>query len=241
MSATDLIPTVRPVGAAAADSLATRGGPWFDVAEPRLARELAAATAAHRRFVRDLHDGAQQQFVAANINAKRAQQAWSTDPVKARRMLDASVTQSNDGLRMLRELVAGTRPSGLSRLGLRAAVERLAEGLPLPVHVDVTTAPLPASLEASLYFFLSEALTNVVRHAGASGAAITVSVTPHEVTAEVSDDGIGGVRLARWGSGLSGLCDRVMAFRGELTVESRLGRGTRLRARIPLSGRSEDR
>jgi signal transduction histidine kinase len=204
---------------------------------PGRTNELAEAAASHGRLVRDLHDGAQQQFVAAIINAKRAQQAWSSDPAKAKQMLDASVTQTSDGLRMLRDLVAGARPSILSELGLRVAVERLAEALPLPVRVDVTTAPLPAALEASLYFFVSEALTNVVKHAGASGAAVTVSVTADRVTAEVSDDGIGGVGLARWGSGLSGLCDRVMALRGELALESRTGRGTRLRARIPLPSR----
>jgi signal transduction histidine kinase len=141
---------------------------------------------------------------------------------------------------MLRELVAGARPSILSKFGLRVAVEKLAAALPLPVRVAVTTAPLPAALEASLYFFLSEALTNVIKHAAASGATVTVAVTADQVTAEVSDDGIGGVGLARWGSGLNGLCDRVMALGGELAVESRIGHGTCLRARIPLPSRFQD-
>jgi signal transduction histidine kinase len=179
--------------------------------------------------------------VAAIINAKRAQQAWSSDPVKAKQMLDACVTQASDGLRMLRELLAGRQPSILSKLGLRLAVEELAEALPLPVRVDVSTDHLPAALEASLYFFLSEALTNVVKHANASAAAVTVSVTAGQVTAEVCDDGVGGVGLARSGSGLRGLSDRMMALHGELAVESPIGQGTRLRARIPLPGRFQDR
>jgi signal transduction histidine kinase len=225
------------------DGVASEGGQsWIDGVELRgLTDELAGTAAARGRLVRDLHDGAQQQFVAAIINAKRAQQAWSSDPAKAKQMLDASVTQTSDGLRMLRELLAGTQPSILSKLGLRLAVEKLTEALPLPVRVDVSTDHLPAALEASLYFFLSEALTNVVKHANASAAAVTVSVMADQVTAEVSDDGIGGVRLARSGSGLTGLFDRVMALDGELAVESRSGQGTRLRARIPLPSRFQDR
>jgi signal transduction histidine kinase len=215
--------------------------PWLDGVElPEPIDELAEAAAAHGRLVRDLHAGAQQHFVVAIINARRAQQAWSSDPAKARRLLDDSVTQSSDGLRMLRELLAGARPSILSRLGLRVAVEKLAQSLPLPVLVDVTTAHLPAAIEASLYFFVSEALTNVVKHAGASRAAVTVAITADQVTAEVSDDGIGGVRFARSGIGLAGLSDRVMALHGELAVDSRIGQGTRLRARIPLPSRHQD-
>lgn len=208
---------------------------------PGLPDELAEAVAAHARLIRDLHDGAQQQFVAAIINAKRAQQAWASDPAKAKQMLDASAAQTSDGLRMLRDLLGGRQPSILSVLGLRLAVEKLAETMPLPVRVDVSTDHLPASLEANLYFFLSEALTNIVKHADASAAAVEVTATADQITVEVSDDGIGGVVFARAGSGLRSLSDRVTAHQGELSIESPRGQGTRIRARIPLPGRLQDR
>lgn len=244
-SATELraIATCAATVASRTEAVATEGGNarLDDDVEPRaITYEVAAASLAQSRLVRDLHDGAQSQFVAAAINAKRAQQAWSSDPAAAKRMLDACVAQTSDGLRMLRELLAGAQPSILSRLGLRAAVERLAQTLPVRVRVDVSPAQLPEALEASLYFFISEALINIVKHAHAAEAAVTVTVAADEVTAEVRDDGIGGVGLAGMGRALTGLSDRVTALHGELVIQSRRGQGTRLVARIPLPSRDRE-
>jgi signal transduction histidine kinase len=92
---------------------------------------------------------------------------------------------------------------------------------------------LPAPVEASVYFFVSEALTNVVKHAQASTAAVSLAAANGDLTVEVSDDGVGGAR-ATGGSGLRGLGDRVGALEGTLDVESPPGGGTLLRATIPL-------
>jgi signal transduction histidine kinase len=84
-----------------------------------------------------------------------------------------------------------------------------------------------------VYFFVSEALTNVVKHAEASCATVSIGASNGELMVEVADDGVGGAGAAA-GSGLRGLGDRVGALDGTLDVESPLGGGTLLRARIPL-------
>ena len=94
---------------------------------------------------------------------------------------------------------------------------------------------LPAPVEASVYFVVSEALTNVAKHADASSAAVRISAGDGVLTVEVADDGAGGADM-RGGTGLSGLADRVAALDGELTVTSVPGAGTTVHAEIPLPG-----
>jgi MFS family permease len=106
-----------------------------------------------------------------------------------------------------------------------------------PVHVRIGTLPrrrFPASVEATAYFVVSEALTNVARHSGSSAARVDLDVEkPSSLVVTVADDGVGGASLDR-GSGLRGLADRVALLDGSLEVTSPPGVGTSLRARIPL-------
>ena len=88
-------------------------------------------------------------------------------------------------------------------------------------------------MEASVYFFVSEALTNVVKHAQAASATVSIGASNGGLTVEVCDDGVGGAQ-AGVGTGLRGLGDRVGALDGTLEVDSPPGGGTLLRARIPL-------
>ena len=92
----------------------------------------------------------------------------------------------------LRELAHGILPAALIRGGLQAGVEALVSRAPLPVSVDVAGERLPAGVEATAYFVISEALTNVVKHAHAAGAWVTARVERGELRVEVGDDGIGG-------------------------------------------------
>jgi signal transduction histidine kinase len=104
----------------------------------------------------------------------------------------------------------------------------------LPVSVDVSAERLPAGDEATAYFVASEALTNVVKHARAGGAAVTARVERGELRVEIRDDGVGGARGGD-GTGLRGLEDRVSALAGRLVVESPPGGGTRVCARLPTA------
>jgi PAS domain S-box-containing protein len=212
-----------------------------DVAEARAAearaaqrRTIEAADAARRQVTRDLHDGAQQQFVNVVINLQLSRQKWDSDPDRARELLDSAAEQAKAGIDELRELAAGIHPAILTNRGLGAAVEALAARLPIPVSpLELRVERLPAAIEASVYFFVSEALTNIVKHARAESASLRLSTEPGALTVEVVDDGVGGADLAG-GSGLPGLADRIAALDGELTVRSDPGEGTTLRARLPL-------
>jgi signal transduction histidine kinase len=198
-------------------------------------RILDAGDSARRRLARDLHDGAQQKFVTAMINLQLAQGKFDTDPQRARRYLDDAVLQAEAGLAELRDFVTGIHPPILTHLGLRAALDSLVDALPIPVAMDVTETRFAHILEDSVYYFVSEALTNVVKHAHASRATVRVAAGDTLLCAEVSDDGLGGATLTSGGTGLMGLLDRVEALDGELTISSPPTSGTTLRALIPLS------
>jgi signal transduction histidine kinase len=204
--------------------------------ELRVARRriIEAADAARAQLERDLHDGAQQQFVSAMLQLQLAERRVASDPDGARELRAQAIELASSGVDELRRLAAGIHPAILTDRGLGAAVQSLASRLPLPVTVARTPdMRLPGAVEASVYFFVSEALTNVVKHAAASCATVSIGASNGELTVEVGDDGVGGARDAG-GSGLRGLGDRVAALDGTLDVESPPGGGTLLRARIPL-------
>jgi PAS domain S-box-containing protein len=197
-------------------------------------RIIEAADAARAQLERDLHDGAQQQFVSALLQLQLAERKAASDPEGARKLRSQAIALASGGINELRRLAAGIHPAILTDRGLGPAVESLASRLPVDVSV-VQTLPvrLPAPVEASVYFFVSEALTNVVKHAHAGSATVSIGASNGDLTVEVSDDGVGGAQAAG-GSGLRGLGDRVGALDGTLEVESPAGGGTLLRARIPL-------
>jgi signal transduction histidine kinase len=207
-------------------------------------RVIEAADAARRRVTRDLHDGAQQQFVNAVIGLKLAREKWSSDPERAKEMLDGALHEANRGIESLRELAVGLHPAILSNRGLAAALDSLAVRLPIPVVLDVSDLRLTEPIEASIYFFCSEALTNVIKHSGARSAGVKVALDGHRCLVEVRDDGVGGAQPRSDASGLMGLHDRIGALDGILEIVSPLGGGTVVRASIPLSadwdGRGDD-
>ncbi len=165
------------------------------------------------------------------ITLQLAQGKWSSDPHGARELLDTGVEQAKAGLHSLRELVAGIHPAILTDLGLAAAIESLAVGMPVPVRTDIMSDRLPPSFEASIYFFVAEGLTNVIKHAEASEAGVRIAMEAGGIVVQTTDDGVGGVDPAH--SGLTRLSDRVEALGGQMTVSSPLGKGTTLTANIP--------
>ncbi|MGD0702749.1 MAG: PAS domain S-box protein [Trebonia sp.] len=199
------------------------------------ARLVTASDAARQRVTRDLHDGAQQRLVATLINLQLAEQKWDAAPQRARELLGLAVRDARAGLEELREIVAGILPATLTQHGLAAAIGALAARLPIPVQVDVPAGRLPAVVEVSVYFFCSEALTNVVKHARARSARVQIELDVGQCTVEVRDDGVGGARPRLESSGLVGLRDRIGALDGTMDIISPAAGGTALRAVIPLS------
>jgi signal transduction histidine kinase len=197
------------------------------------ARIVAAGDETRRRIERDLHDGAQQRLVHAVIVLKLALAALPQDEVDVRELVSEALRHAEQATSELRELAHGILPAALIRGGLRAGVEALTSRVRLSVSVDVQVDRLPPGIEATAYFVISEALTNVVKHASASGAWVTALVEDGELRVEVRDDGIGGAR-GGYGTGLGGLQDRVAALDGHLTIDSAQGTGTRVYAVLPL-------
>ena len=196
-------------------------------------RVLAAADRERRQVVRDIHDGAQQRLVHTVVTLKLATRLIDRDPEQAKGMLDEALENAQKATSELRELAHGIMPSALTHGGLRAGVDALASRMPLPVVSDVADDRFPPELEATVYFVIAEALTNVAKHAKAQEARVTVGRDGDLLVAEISDDGIGGAFVG--GSGLLGLEDRLEAVGGRLQVSSPPGDGTALRIEIPLA------
>jgi signal transduction histidine kinase len=197
------------------------------------ARLVAAADESRRRIERDLHDGAQQRLVHAVIVLKLALRALSDVDGQAGDLVAEALRHTEEANAELRELAHGILPGALTRGGLRAGVEALVSRVSLPVRVDVRVERLAAGVEATAYFVVSEALTNVVKHAQASAAAVIARVECDELRVEVRDDGVGGAR-ASYGTGLGGLEDRVSAMGGRLVLDSPSSGGTRVCAVLPV-------
>ncbi len=104
--------------------------------------------------------------------------------------------------------------------------------LDLPVAIDAPAERLPAELEASAYFIVAEALTNVIKHSHATRAEVKASLDDGLLRSRVRDDGIGGADPS--GHGLVGMADRASALGGTLSVQSPAGAGTIVTATLPL-------
>jgi signal transduction histidine kinase len=140
------------------------------------------------------------------------------------------------GLEELREIARGLHPAILGDHGLRRALEALAARIPIPVVIVAHEERLPEHIEATAYYIVSEAMTNVAKHAAAARAQVSVRREGGVLRCEVSDDGRGGADASS-GTGILGLRDRAEAAGGTLSVVSPPGRGTVVAAVLPLTDR----
>jgi signal transduction histidine kinase len=196
------------------------------------ARLVEAGDAERRRLERDLHDGAQARLVALSMLLATARNRVTDDPA-LEGLLDQARDELQTSLTELRELARGIHPAVLTDRGLEPALHALVARATVPVTAEVDAGHLPGPVEAAAYFVVSEALQNVAKYAHATSATVTVRRARGRLLVDVADDGVGGADAAR-GSGLRGLQDRVAALDGTIAVDSPAGRGTRLRAEIPL-------
>jgi len=200
---------------------------------------VAAADAERRRIERDLHDGAQQRLVSLAMNLGMARERFAGAPEPVRRAIADAHDEAVLALTELREFIRGLHPAVLNDRGLDAALSGLAARAPLPVRLRVDV-PRPASpsVEAVAYFIVSEALTNVAKHAQAARAEVTVTRDGDVLRVTVTDDGSGGAVPAEGddagaGSGLRGLTQRAAAVDGTLTIDSPPGGPTVIAAELP--------
>jgi signal transduction histidine kinase len=198
------------------------------------ARLVTVADAERRRLERDMHDGAQQRLITLALNLSRIGERLDAGSLaEARVAVQAAEEQLRTALGELRELASGIRPAILTDAGLAIALEALAEHAPLPVTVHAEIGGrLPDAVEAAAYFAVSEALTNVAKHAHARSARVDARIDGALLVVSIDDDGRGGARL-EGGTGLRGLVDRVGALDGTLDIESHSHGGTRIRVELP--------
>ena len=195
------------------------------------ARIVEAGDTERRRLERNLHDGAQQRLVSLSLSLSLMEgQLESPEQAATVAALRAELTGALDELR---ELARGLHPAILVDHGLGAALDALAARVSIPVELDIDLdGRLAAPIEAAAYYVVSEALTNVQKYAQASVAQVKVTDRDDELVLEVVDDGVGGADITS-GSGLQGLADRVEALGGSIAIDSPVGGGTSLQARIP--------
>ncbi|HIY64681.1 MAG TPA: hypothetical protein H9830_00195 [Candidatus Agrococcus pullicola] len=222
---------------------------FFDVQQPRTAEarisELLTTRAGvvlaideeRRRIERDIHDGVQQNAVSLSMLIARARRAEEPERVAA--LLDDAFAQSRRLIDEMREVAWRTYPAALDEHGLKTALEPVIRNSPVPVEVlELSETRPPRPVEAAVYFVIREALTNVVKHAEASSATLSVTTVFDSkrralAKVEVSDNGCGGA--SEEGGGLKGLSRRVAALDGTLTIRSPIGGGTRIEAEIPYA------
>ncbi len=212
-------------------------------------RIVEAADAERRRLERDIHDGAQQRLVALSMALGRVRSELrqgaeprvdpgsspaAADRAELARALDEASEDARLALAELRELARGIHPAILTQAGLGAALTSLAERASVPTEVSVDVpSRIPPAVEATAYFVVAEALTNVAKHASARAAAVSAAIDGGTLAVEVRDDGAGGADMDG-GSGLRGLRDRVEALGGSFEIASAPGSGTSIRAILPV-------
>jgi signal transduction histidine kinase len=193
------------------------------------ARLVEAGLAERRRLERDLHDGAQQHLLgmAARLTAAMARTA---DP-EATAAFGRARVEIGEILAKLRDLAHGIHPATLAQGGLSAALEEVAERLPLAIDLDIPPDRAAPGIEAAAYFVACEALSNALKHANAVSVTVTVRISASQLEMEIHDDGIGGANPA--GGGFANIMDRVSALDGHSIIDSPPGSGTRILVRIP--------
>jgi signal transduction histidine kinase len=199
-------------------------------------RLLAAQDEERRKLERNLHDGAQQQLVALQVQLRLAEQLVGRDAERQRELLGRLKEATGQALEDLRDLARGIYPPLLADRGLPAALEAQARRAPLPVEVEPDgLGRYEREVESAVYFCVLEALNNVAKYAGATRAVVRLSEAEGGMRFEVEDDGRGfDPRRTGYGTGLQGMADRLEAIGGTIEVTSSLGRGTTVRGTIPV-------
>lgn len=226
------------------ESLASRAAIAVDLSErvtrDAMRRAVEAQELERKRLARELHDETGQALTSILLELKSLEQALDSDDGRERAasLRDLVVSTLQD----VRRLAVELRPSALDDFGLAPALERLVDiyrqQASIPVHLEIQLGEgrLPSEVETTLYRLVQEALTNVAKHADATGVSVLVTRRPASVALVVEDDGggfdPGGTRDG--GLGISGMRERVALLGGRLRVESAPGKGTTLAAEVPL-------
>jgi signal transduction histidine kinase len=205
----------------------------------RIREELVVAREEERmRFRRDVHDGLGPALAAVKVRIDAARNVAGRDPAAADRILETASAGVTDAVRDIRRIVLDLRPPTIDDLGLERAIERICDQLgagSLSVSLDYRVpVALPPAFEVAVYRIVSEALTNISKHAGAKAARVRIEARAEAVIVEVVDDGSGIAPEAPGGVGLRSMRERTAELGGALSVTSPAGHGTVVTATLPL-------
>ncbi len=196
----------------------------------------------HSRIARELHDVIAHSVSVIVVQAAAADDVFDERPDQARAALRSIESAGREALAELRRLLAAVRPEdepagpqpGLDRLG-ELAEQLRAAGLEVALRREGDAGALPAGVELSAYRIVQEALTNTLRHAGASRAEVTVRAGGGTLELDVLDDGSGQTRPSDGaGRGIAGMRERAAMLGGTLEAGPRPGGGFRVHASLPL-------
>ncbi|GGM37619.1 DUF4118 domain-containing protein [Dactylosporangium sucinum] len=199
------------------------------------ARIVAAGDDARRRIERNLHDGAQQRLIALGLQLRTIEASLPADPDQAEHELSQAMNNLTGVVQDLQEISRGIHPATLSKGGLGPAVKALARRSSTPVDLKLAIdRRLPEPVEVGAYYVVSEALTNIAKHARAHSVRIDIAADETCLRIAIRDDGVGGANIDR-GSGLIGLQDRIATLEGHMDIVSPAGHGTGLLVDIPIN------
>jgi signal transduction histidine kinase len=224
-----------------ASSGATAVATGQNVAQERLRRSIEASESERRRWARELHDETLQDMASLKLLLGSARR--STDVEAIHRVLDDVTEQLIASIRSLRHLIGELRPAVLDDAGLQPALEALSariesSGIEVSMSLDLPTrasGELPQEVEDTLYRLVQEALTNVLKHAGATEVSVSVVLDADRLEVNVEDNGRGiDPEGSSSGYGLVGMRERAALVGGTIEIASEPGRGTRVSASIPL-------
>lgn len=212
----------------------------------KLQMSIEASERERHRWARELHDETLQELGALRVllDTARGDADLSSDSRQV------AMEHVDRGIRNLQGLITELRPSVLDELGVGPAIESLARrsserfGVDINVDLDIDVAGeqeagpsrLPADLEATIYRLVQEAANNAIKHANPGRIAVTVSRDDETIEVIVADDGSGfDPDTAERSFGLVGMQERVSLAGGSLDIDSEPGRGTRVRADLPVN------
>jgi signal transduction histidine kinase len=201
----------------------------------QVSRSRARLATAHlderRRLERDLHDGAQQRLLALALQLQSARVNGGRETLIEE--VDRAIDELGQTVRDLRDLAGGLQPAALAGGGLLGAVVDMVGRVPVRIRHEVVNRRFSPEVESAAWFVISEAVTNVVKHAATDTAEVTVTMDHDRVQVVVVDDGVGGADPA--GHGAQGLADRVAALGGTLSISERPPHGTKVEAVLPCA------
>jgi signal transduction histidine kinase len=202
------------------------------------ARVAQTQDAERQRIQRDLHDGVQQDLVALTANLALARERLRRGDPRADESLAELQRDMGGLLGQLRDFAHAIHPPVLADQGLLEAIEAQAARLPLEVVIEADPAlrgvRYPPQVETAAWYVVSEALTNAVKHARARRVLVALAQPNGQLAVEIRDDGCGFDQATVHGLGLASLADRMAIVHGDLCIDSGPGRGTTLRAEVPL-------